>query len=46
LLWVIGALIPVAITLRFGVGDALLAVLTVAGGVVYGLGRRFAHGRS
>jgi hypothetical protein len=45
LLWVIGALIPVAITLRFGVGDGLLAVLTIAGGLVYGLGRRFAHGR-
>ena len=46
LLWVIGALIPVAITLRFAVGDGLLAVLTIAGGLVYGLGRRFAHGRS
>jgi hypothetical protein len=46
LLWVIGALIPVAITLRFAVGDGLLAVLTIAGGLVYGLGRRFAHARS
>jgi len=46
LLWVIGALIPVAITLRFSVGDGLLAVLTIAGGLVYGVGRRFAHGRS
>jgi hypothetical protein len=45
LLWVIGALIPVAITLRFSVGDGLLAVLTFAGGLIYGLGRRFAHGR-
>jgi hypothetical protein len=43
LLWVIGALIPVAVTLRFSLGDGLLAVLTLAGGLVYGVGRRFAH---
>jgi hypothetical protein len=43
LLWVIGALIPVAITLRFSVGDTLLAVLMLGAGLVYGLGRRFAH---
>jgi hypothetical protein len=43
LLWVVGAVIPVAITLRFSLGDGLLAVLTIAAGLVYGLGRRFAH---
>jgi hypothetical protein len=43
LLWVLGALIPVAITLRFSVGDTLLCVLMISAGLVYGLGRRFAH---
>jgi hypothetical protein len=43
LLWVVGALIPVAITLRFSVGDTLLAVLMLSAGLVYGLGRRFAR---
>ena len=43
LLWVVGALIPVAITLRFSVGDTLLSVLMIGAGLVYGLGRRFAH---
>jgi hypothetical protein len=43
LLWVLGAVIPVAITLRFSVGDGLLAVLMIIAGLVYGLGRRFAH---
>jgi hypothetical protein len=43
LLWVLGALIPVAIALRFSVGDGLLAVLMLAGGLVYGVGRRFAR---
>jgi hypothetical protein len=42
LLWVVGAVIPVAITLRFSTGDALLAVLMLAGGLLYGIGRRFA----
>ena len=42
LLWVVGALIPVAIALSFPVGDRLLGVLCVAGGVLYGIGRRFA----
>lgn len=42
LLWVVGAVIPVAIALRFSVGDALLAVLMLIGGLVYGIGRRFA----
>ena len=41
-LWVVGAVIPVAITLRFSTGDALLAVLMLAGGLLYGIGRRFA----
>jgi hypothetical protein len=43
LLWVIGAVIPVAISLRFSVGDGVLAVLMLAGGLVYGVGRRFAR---
>ena len=43
LLWVIGAVIPVAITLGFAVGDQVLAVLTTAAGVVYGVGRRLAR---
>jgi hypothetical protein len=43
LLWVVGALIPVAITLRFSVGDTLLSVLMIGAGLVYGLGRRFVH---
>ncbi len=43
LLWVVGALIPVAISLHFALGDGLLAALTLAGGLTYGLGRRFAH---
>jgi hypothetical protein len=43
LLWVIGALIPVAISLKFTVGDQLLAVLTIGAGIVYGLGRHFAR---
>lgn len=43
LLWVVGALIPVAITLRFSLGDGLLAVLMISAGLVYGLGRRFAR---
>jgi uncharacterized membrane protein len=41
LLWVLGAVIPVAIALRFSVGDALLCVLMLLGGAVYGVGRRF-----
>ncbi|MGC1420311.1 MAG: MFS transporter [Acidimicrobiales bacterium] len=42
LLWVVGSVIPVAVTLHFSAGDALLAVLMLAGGLVYGVGRRFA----
>lgn len=43
LLWVLGALIPVAISLRFSLGDELLSVLMTCAGLVYGLGRRFAR---
>jgi len=44
LLWVLGALIPVAIALSFTVGDTMLAVLMIGAGLVYGVGRRFAQG--
>ena len=40
LLWVLGALIPVAIVLGFGVGDRLLAVLMLLASAVYPIGRR------
>jgi hypothetical protein len=43
LLWVVGAAIPVAVTLKFALGDRLLAILMIAAGLVYGLGRRFAR---
>jgi MFS family permease len=43
LLWVLGALIPVAIVLGFGVGDRLLAVLMLVASAVYPIGRRSAH---
>jgi len=43
LLWVIGALIPVAVRLGFNAGDRLLAILMLVAGVIYGLGRRFAR---
>ncbi len=43
LLWVIGALIPVGISLHFKTGDVVLAVLTLGAGLVYGIGRRFNH---
>jgi MFS family permease len=43
LLWVVGALIPVAIVLGFSVGDRLLAILMIAGSVVYPIGRRTAR---
>lgn len=39
LTWVIGALIPVAITLSFGDGDGLLGVVMVGGAFVYAIGR-------
>ena len=43
LLWVVGALIPVAIVLGFSVGDRLLAVLMIAGSIVYPIGRHTAR---
>ena len=43
LLWVIGALIPVAITMNFQIGDRLLSILMLASGLIYGIGRRFAR---
>jgi hypothetical protein len=46
LLWVIGALIPVAIVLGFGVGDRLLAVLMLVAAAVYPIGRHSAREES
>jgi MFS family permease len=46
LLWVIGALIPVGIAMRFVVGDWIVAVLCVGAAVTYQLGRRAAWGAS
>lgn len=46
LFWVVGALIPVAIALRFVVGDWMIAVLCLGAAVTYGLGRRAAWGGS
>ena len=43
LLWVIGALIPVAITMNFQIGDRLLSILMLASGLIYGIGRSFAR---
>jgi len=43
LAWVLGALIPVAVTLDFGAGDQFLAAVMVLGGLVYALGRRLRH---
>jgi MFS family permease len=43
LLWVLGALIPVAIAMSFSAGDRLLAVLMVIASVVYPIGRRAAR---
>lgn len=43
LLWVVGALIPVAIALSFADGDRLLALLTLAASVAYPVGRRVAR---
>lgn len=42
LLWVIGAVIPVAVSLSFGAGDRTLAILLFVGAVTYALGRRAA----
>jgi hypothetical protein len=43
LLWVVGALIPVGISMHFRTGDVSLAVLTLGAGLVYGIGRRFSR---
>lgn len=43
LLWVVGAVLPVGVTLSFATGDLSLAVLVGVVGVVYGVGRRFAR---
>jgi len=43
LLWVVGALIPVAIAMSFSVGDRLLAILMVLASVVHPAGRRSAR---
>ncbi|HEV2428111.1 MAG TPA: hypothetical protein VGS61_07825, partial [Acidimicrobiales bacterium] len=40
LLWVVGALIPVAVSLSFVVGDRALCVVAGVGAIVYRLGRR------
>jgi len=42
LLWVLGALIPVAIVMSFSAGDRLLAVLMIVSSFVYPIGRRAA----
>ncbi len=43
LLWVVGALIPVAIAMSFSVGDRLLAILMITASLVYPTGRRSAQ---
>lgn len=43
LLWVLGALIPVAIAMRFSIGDRFLALLMFTGSVIYSMGRRVAR---
>jgi hypothetical protein len=43
LLWVLGALIPVAIVMSFSAGDRLLAVLMIIASLVYPIGRRAAR---
>jgi hypothetical protein len=43
LLWVVGALIPVAISLNFGVGDQFLSLVMLVGGVVYVVGRKVSY---
>jgi hypothetical protein len=43
LLWVVGAIIPVAIAMEFTIGDGVIAVICLTTGLVYGLGRRFAR---
>jgi len=43
LLWVVGAIIPVAIAMEFTIGDGVIAGICLTTGLVYGLGRRFAR---
>ena len=43
LLWVLGAIIPVAVAMEFTTGDGVIAVVCLTTGLVYGLGRRFAR---
>jgi drug/metabolite transporter (DMT)-like permease len=43
LLWVLGALIPAAIAMRFSIGDRFLALLMFMGSVIYSMGRRVAR---
>jgi hypothetical protein len=43
LAWVVGALIPVAISLDFAAGDQFLAVIMIVGGLAYALGRKVSH---
>jgi MFS family permease len=43
LLWVLGALIPVAIVMSFTFGDRFLAVLMILGAFAYPIGRRVAR---
>jgi len=43
LLWVLGAIIPVAIAMEFTIGDGVIAGICLTTGLVYGLGRRFAR---
>jgi hypothetical protein len=42
LLWVVGAVIPVAVALSFSAGDAMIAAIAVAAAVTYEVGRRVA----
>jgi hypothetical protein len=43
LAWVVGALIPVAVSLNFGAGDQFLALVMIVGAVAYAVGRRARH---
>lgn len=43
LLWVFGAIIPVAIAMSFATGDLAVAILTLTAGLTYALGRKYAH---
>ncbi len=41
LFWVIGAIVPVAIDVNWTVGNAVICVVSLVGGLVYGVGRRY-----